>query len=877
MTSILSKLRLCLLAALVCLPAMAQRSRISINDCWSFILNPSGDAGDCAQAQTVSFPHTWNAVDCDDDTPGYFRGLGVYTRKVKVEPFAPESRVTVLFEGANQVTTLLVNGKLVGSHTGGYTAFSFDVTDYVQAGLNDFEIRVDNSHNPDIPPLSADFTFFGGVTRDVYLIYSPKAGISTTHYASDGVYVRTAKVEGNKAEVEISAMLSNTGEEQRKMTLQASILDRDGRQVAVASRKVKLPAHCSNAPQTLKATVPDVRLWSLDDPYMYRVKVSLSDAQSSDEVSVPLGVRTSRFDSEEGFFLNGEYVRLMGTNRHQDYLGKGYALSDEFHESDVRLLKEMGGNFLRVSHYPQDPVVMYECDKSGIVTSVEIPIVNAVTMSPAFKQNCLEMAREMMYQNWNHPSVLMWAYMNEVCLKIPQEYSEGQARKDYFAFMADVASSIESVFRTGDPDRYTMLPCHSNPEVYLEAGIGHIPMIIGFNIYDGWYRETFAYLATRLDHIHELYPDQPLLITEYGADVDPRVHSFNPERFDFSCEWGNLYHEAYIPIILSRKFVAGTTIWNLNDFYSENRGQAVPHVNNKGITGLDRTKKDPYYLYQAYLLESPVMHIVTSGWKLRCGVPVQDFKVYTNAGRVSACLNGESLGEFEVEAHIAHLPALKLRKGHNQLQVSGVVGGEQCFDVYDFDYRDYSIIEEDFNSLNVILGGRRVFEDNKARCVWVNEQEYTPGSWGYVGGRPYTTLSSRGVVPASTDNILMTDNNPVFQTVRSGIEEFRADVPAGEYSVYLYFCELSTVEPSEGLAYNFGNDQARPYSESVFDVEVNGRTVIKDCDIYSDVGAFRPVVRKISVSVAEGEGLSVRFSASKGEPFLNAIRIWREF
>lgn len=856
------------LAASTALTAFAQRTTVSINDCWNFSLGGG--------SSVVSFPHTWNAVDCDDDEPGYYRGVGVYRKSVRVDDLFPDQRVTVHFEGANQEVTLNVNGKKAGSHVGGYTAFAFDVSELVHVGDNEFEIVVDNSHNPDIAPLSADFTFFGGVYRDVYLIYTPEVSLSTTFFASEGVFVRTGEVSGDAAGLNVTAMLSNAGARKKKVNLSFEIFDPSGARVAESSGKVTLQAGAENVAVSRTVTVKNPELWSLENPEIYRVTARVRDGESVDEVSVPLGIRSFRFDNEEGFFLNGEHVKLMGTNRHQDYLGKGNAIPDEMHERDVRLLKEMGGNFLRVAHYPQDPVVMHECDRAGIVTSVEIPIVNAVTISDAFRENCVEMAREMMYQNFNHPSVVMWAYMNEVCLRIPEEYRKGEPRKEYFAFMSRTAREIEDVFRSGDPGRYTMLPCHSAPELYIEAGIGHIPMIVGFNIYDGWYREDFSHFAKRLDHIHRLYPDQALLVTEYGADVDPRVHSFLPERFDFSCEYGNLYHEAYIPVILDKKFVAGTTVWNLNDFYSEARGQAVPHVNNKGITGLDRSLKDTYYLYQAYLLDSPVMHICSSGWERRGGDRTQKFKVYTNAPEIDVTLNGVSLGRVSVSGHVAEFTA-GLRDGWNEILVSGEAGGETAHDRYRFEYRDYSVIDGNFTSLNVILGGRRFFEDNKAQCLWVPEQEYRRGSWGYVGGKPYVTKSSRGVVPASTDNILGTDNNPVFQTARSGIKEFRADVPDGSYSVYLYFCELSTVDPAEAPVYNFGAGGQRLYAGSVFDVSVGGRTVIKDCDIMSEFGEFRSVVRKVRVVVEGGEGLCIGFDAGIGEPYLNAVRIYREF
>ena len=859
----------------------AQRIKTTINDTWRFAMQETSAASvdfDDAAWETISIPHTWNALDTDDETPGYARGKGWYRRRIKIDDLLPGQRVGIHFEGANQVTVLYVNGHRVGNHTGGYTAFAFDITEYIHPGDNLFAIEVDNAHNPDIPPLSADYTFYGGIYRDVYLLYTPATHISTTHYASQGVYVRTESVKNGHAQIAIRTMLSNPGLQAKRVQLQHRIADREGRIVARSTERLKLAANTENQPTEQRLEIDGVRLWDTEDPHLYKVYTQLTVDGQTDEVVSPLGVRTFSFDPDSGFTLNGRTVKLIGTNRHQDYLKMGNALPDEMHERDVELLAEMGGNFLRVSHYPQDPVVMEMCDKIGIVTSVEIPIINAITRSDAFRENCRRMALEMIWQNYNHPSTVVWAYMNEVLLWPPYDPTDTADKADYFDWLLSIARTLEDTIRTTDPTRCTMLPCHSAHELYVESGIAALPQLLGFNIYDGWYRETFAYFGKRLDMLHELFPNQTLVVSEYGADVDPRIHSFAPERYDFSCEYGNLYHESYLPDILKRDFVAAASIWNLNDFYSENRGEAVPHVNNKGITGLDRSRKDSYYLYKAYFSSEPVLHICTSNWRQRCGAPQQRMKLYTNAPQVEVHVNGVPLGTFEVSDHIAEFD-VTLRTGENRISALGEVHGEHVEALYECRYHDMTDCSFDgFSSLNVLLGTNRCFEDPVRSTAWVAEQPYRAGSWGYIGGKVYRTLIRRGSVPASDAEILGTDNDPIYQTRREGIEEFRADVPDGAYSIYLHFAELNTIEPRPGLVYNLGNDALhQALRPRIFDIEINGCKVADALNIAEEHGTLRAVCRKFEVTVQDGRGLRIQFLPVEGEPALNAIRIYRNY
>ena len=872
---------------LVTSTAYSQRITQTINDGWKFTLldeDASAKNVDTSTWESVSIPHSWNAKDADDETPGYFRGKGWYRKRLSVEGLIPDQRVYLSFEGANQVTEVYVNGKYVGHHKGGYSAFIFDVTDYVQIGDNVLAVSVDNSHNVDIAPLSADFTFFGGIYRDVYLVYTPPTQISTTHYASSGVYLKATGITDAQAEVGVRTYVSNALNSAQKLILETEVLDAEGKRVAISNKKVDVKAGAVNIAIESGLSIPQPKRWDIDSPYLYRVysRLKTREGKIMDCVVNPLGIREYYFDAEKGFFLNGKFRKLIGTNRHQDYKDLGNALRDEMHVQDVRLVKDMGSNFLRVSHYPQDPVVMQMCDKLGILTSVEIPIVNAITQSEAFLQNCVEQVTEMIYQNYNYPSVVIWAYMNEVLLRPPFDASNQKERSDYLKFLYRIAAEVEAKIRTIDSERYTLLPCHSAYQLYQEAGITELPMLLGFNIYNGWYGGNLNGFEDKLEEIHQKFPGKPLFITEYGADVDVRIHSFSPVRFDFSCEFGNDYHEHYIPEILKRDYIVGATVWNLNDFYSEARRDAVPHVNNKGLVSTDRERKDTYYLYQAYLKEEPVLHIVSKTWTNRAGASLdgktcmQPLKVYTNAEKVEIFLNGKSLGQYPVAEKAASFE-IPFVDGRNVVEAVAEKNGQLSRDQYVCDFHCVSV-NNDFKEMSVLLGSNRYFEDRKASFCWIPEQAYTEGSWGYIGGERAVTKTRYGSLPASDIDILGTDQDPLFQTRRMGIEAFKADVPDGVYAVYLYWAELSSENKREALAYNLGNDVvAENYSNRVFSVDINGVSVAKQMNIAEEYGAERAVIKKYLVPVSQGKGLTVRLRAIESVPALNAIRIVKEY
>ena len=871
-----------------------QRVVYTINDGWKFTKGSPFEAQltDCDDSswETVNIPHTWNDKDADDETPGFYRGPVWYRKQLFIDKSQEGRRAVIYFEGANQEVRFYLNGQFVGEHKGGYTRFCFDITPYLCYGQeNLFAIYVNNVYNPNIPPLSADFTFFGGIYRDVYLQFMNPVHIATNDYASSGVYIRTPDVNNSAASVEITTLLTNDMPQATEIRVENIICGADGKEMKKTYAEVKLAAGETKTDISRKIKIDSPRLWDIDDPYRYMVYTRILDKRKGtllDEVVNPLGLRWFKFDPEKGFFLNGKGRKLIGTARHQDYFQKGNALRDELHVQDVLLLKEMGGNFLRVSHYPQDPVIMEMCDKLGIVTSVEIPVVNAVTETEEFLHNSVEMAKEMVRQDFNRPSVMIWGYMNEIFLRRP--YTEGKQLEDYYRFTEKVARALEATIREEDPSRYTMMAYHNMPQYYEDAHLTEIPMIQGWNLYQGWYEPDINEFQRLLDRAHKVYKGKVLMVTEYGPGVDPRVHSYQPERFDFSQEYGLVYHKHYLNEMMKRPFIAGSSLWNLNDFYSESRVDAVPHVNNKGVVGLNREKKDVYWFYKTALSRRPILVIGNREWKSRGGVVntaqkecVQSVPVFSNAEEVELFVNNKSVGKKKIANHCA-LFDVPFVDGENLLEAVAVTGDNKLRDMLRIQFQLVGSQLKDeavpFTEINVMLGSPRYFEDRAANVAWIPEQEYKSGSWGFIGGTSYRRKTGFGTMLGSDIDIHGTDMNPIFQTQRVGIRSFKADVPDGEYSVYLYWAELESDKEREALVYNLGADSEQTFAGNrSFGISINGTTVSDDFNVARDYGYARAVIKKFVITVKDGRGVSVDFHKKEGEPILNAIRIYRNY
>ena len=377
------------------------RLTTSFNSHWSFnksdIVLASQESYDDSSWNIVSLPHTWNDKDVlPDGDRGYYRGVGWYRKHISIPDNKLSKRFYLHFEGAGQLLKLYVNGELVGSHIGGYSAFTFDITKFLREGDNVLAIRLDNTPNSDIAPLSADFTFFGGIYRDVFLIETDPVHFEMLDYGSSGIYIQTPKVSQNSSSVKVKGTVRNDSDTNKKIDVKVSVYDGSHVRVAQIQKKLKIAAQDQSVFELSKSDLQNIHLWSPKSPNLYTAEVQVLDnGKVLDEVIEKFGFRWFHFDAKEGFFLNGKPLKLMGANRHQDYWGLGNALSDDLHRSDLQLLKQMGGNFIRLAHYPQDPAVLGAADELGLLVWEETPLVNEVTLSQQHDDNAEVMLKEM--------------------------------------------------------------------------------------------------------------------------------------------------------------------------------------------------------------------------------------------------------------------------------------------------------------------------------------------------------------------------------------------------------------------------------------------------------------------------------------------------
>ncbi|KIO78932.1 hypothetical protein TH53_01015 [Pedobacter lusitanus] len=862
----------------------AQSKLISLNEQWKFSKDQTSAEKPSSGLnwQNLSIPHTWNAEDVIDDTPGYYRGTGWYKRKLKLDVSLKNKEVFLVFYGVNQEAEVYVNGKSAGKHIGGYTGFTVPVSRLLNHQDDEIQVRVTNQFNEDIAPLTADFTFFGGIYRNVdLLITEPVHFARNDHGSNPGIYMTTPEVSEGKARVQVKSLIENASAAAEKVQVQNELIDQQGLVIATAFTDLVIPAgQTITAVQEFK-NISSPHLWSPENPYLYRIISKIITRKTNrtlDQVSSPLGFRWFRFDAEKGFFLNGQPLKLIGASRHQDYMGMGNAVPDVLQLRDVELLKKMGGNFLRVAHYPQDPQILEACDRLGILASVEIPVVNTITESAAFTQNCKQMQQEMIRQNFNHPSVVIWAYMNEILLR--PKFADDKIRQAvYFKHIVELAQTLDSLTRKEDPSRYTMIANHGAFDSYHKIGLTKIPMIVGWNLYSGWYSGNIADFGQFLDRHHQELADKPMLVTEYGADADPRIRSFSPVRFDKSLEYAIRFNQVYLNDIIKRPFVSGAMVWNLADFNSETREETMPHINNKGLLTLGREPKDSYFLYQAYLLHKPFLKIASAAWKNRTGIAgsarlfaTQPVQVMTNMKTAELFLNGKSLGMKEAVDHVC-VWQVPFVNGLNKLRAAAENSTDEL--ETDFKLQPFNLTDGlvPFDEVNILMGAKRFYINETTHQIWMPDQPYRKGGWGYIGGEAYKGTNNR-MSYGSDKNILDTDQDPVYQTQQVGIKQFRFDVPDGEYELCLHFAELTGGAAKESLAYNLDNNhQKEEVKQRIFSVYINGETFLENLNLAADYGYTTAVKKKTRVTVSGGKGISLDFKAINGIPVLNALQL----
>jgi beta-galactosidase len=878
-------------------PIQAQIKR-TINESWRFVKDSSIVTinhfnAHKKQTTLVDLPHTWNDKDVIDEKEGFYRGAGWYTKTIKIPTNYKDKEVFLYFEGVAMVSEVYINNKLANKHVGGFTRFVVPVSKFIDFDASkDFTtftvvVKADNSYDDDVPPLHADFTFFGGIYRDVNLVVTDKVHFSIEEDAANGVFITTPKVSAQKGEVALKVKIKNDDKATQNVKLVTKLYGPKQELVSEKVQTVKLKSGIANEFNFALNSVTNPELWSPDTPNLYKVVCEIYDSKTNqkiDESINSVGFRWFKFDADKGFFLNGKHLKLVGTNRHQDFKDISNAVPDHIHVEDILRLKAMGSNFLRIAHYPQDPIILEMCDRLGIITTVETPIVDTVTESEAFTQNCLSAQLEMIRQNYNHPSLIIWAYMNEVILH-PRYQKEKERYKKYTNYIVELAQKIENLTRAEDPYRYTMIPNHNSLERYHEAGLTAVPMIVGWNIYLGWYGGSYDLLPENIAKIRQAVK-KPMLITEYGVGVDPRLHTLNPMRFDYSHEYGTEYHKYYLEYFMKNDFIAGVNVWNYADFNSEDRIDAVQSVNNKGLVGLDRKPKDVFFYYQASLLKKPFVAISTNTWGQRSqvedkdgiGVATMPVQVFSNQNEVELFLNGKSLGNKKVEAKIAVFD-VPFVNGINKLRVI-TTGSDYQEDFSTIRINVIPISLKNFppKGFSINLGDQRFFYDDKIDQAWLFDKAYTKGSWGHIGGKPYIRPEKKMQQPyGAKQTILGTFNDPIYQTQLVGIEQYRFDVPAGVYEIKLHFAELEGSK-AKHLAFDLTEQtkEAAKVTNRNFSIDINDKNVIDKLDLLGDYGEYKAVKIKSEISVKEGEPLIVNFKKIVGEPILNAIEIYKK-
>lgn len=620
------------------------RNVIHLNRDWKFIQKDVGLPETLpTDWQSVDLPHTWNAVDGHDGGGQYDRGRYWYAKSFD-KPRQPlgGGKVYVEVLSAGQQASVYVNGQKVADHEGGYSAFRADITAVCKDTENLLVVACSNEEKSNVYPQAADFTFYGGLYRGVDLISVPDAHFDLDHFGGPGLTVTPKPLSCGGAAFELETWVKGGDE---NFTVLYSIKDGEGREVAGAARPV----------DSTKVTVyvPDVTLWDCDNPYLYTVTATLQRRNEAyDEISARSGVRSFSCDPNKGFILNGVPTPLRGVSRHQDMLYKGNALTREDHYNDARIIKELGANTIRLAHYQHSEDFYDACDELGFVVWAEIPFISVMSKDPAAHDNCVSQMTELITQAYNHPCICFWGISNEILIGgISDQLVENH-------------KALNALVKKLDPTRLTTIAHVSMTPV--ESPMHHITDVISYNHYFGWYGGKIEDNGPWLDMFHAKHPDLCLGMSEYGCEGIITYHGPNPACKDYSEEYQALYHEALAKVFEERPWIWSSHVWNMFDFGCAARNEGgVAGRNNKGLVTIDRkTRKDSFYVYQAYWSKKPMVHLAGRRYAQRAGQTTL-VKVYSNQPEVSLYLNGK-LVETRKEHRVFHF-TVALEEGFNIL------------------------------------------------------------------------------------------------------------------------------------------------------------------------------------------------------------------
>ncbi|MCE7796337.1 beta galactosidase jelly roll domain-containing protein [Sphingobium sufflavum] len=866
-------------------PAAASEGRhvTDLTHGWRFRFGDAGDAAatpgfDDSGWETVSVPHSWNVIGEYSLTrsakTNNKQGIGWYRTTVTAPAAAPGQRQYLDFEAVSKIADVWVNGVHIGQHRGAFSRFRLDVTKvWKPSAANLVAVRADNTKpavgntSAEVIPLSGDFFVHGGIYRPVSLVTTDGAGIDLLDLGGPGVYARATTITADKADVAILTRLRNSGAAARRLTVATRITDASGKIVAQGSQPLVLKPGAAEAKASLAITTP--HLWNgRADPYLYTVTAEVRDSDGKggtriiDRVTQPLGLRNFRFDANDGFFLNGKHLPLHGVSRHQDRLGQGWALSDANHAEDMALIAEMGANTVRQAHYQHADAWTTEADKAGMVVWAEVPYITSPTLeggvgSPVLWANAEQQARELVRQNYNHPSILMWSVGNEV--DSAKGFGVGgKAMPKPLALL----QKINAVVKEEDPFRpTTFADCCEDLGMMATAGekLAGTADLIGYNRYYGWYYPQPLKMAEQLgkemDKFHAKHPTLPISISEYGAggaisqhsdDVKTGFLNFigrpHPEDYE---SW---LHEQTWPVIRARPFIFASWVWAMFDFASDFRdeGDAVD-LNDKGLVTADRkTRKDAFYYYKAQWSGQPMLHL-TAKRHVDRAYPVIAVKAYSTADKASLTLNGAPLGEVACPDHICLWPAVTLRPGANIAVVNASVGGQQLSDSATWTGPDSQAgLRIDVGNLGSSrIGGKLYGSDSFVTGG-------TPMILNLVGMGGRRMMPERIIDAAQPDLYAYWREGPAFS--------YAIPLPNGRWTVTLHSFEPRTDSTVDG---------------TMMTVTANGKVALPAFNVRKVAGApLKGLTRSFPVMVKDGV-LKLDVSATGGKAVVAALEISR--
>ena len=563
---------------------------------------------------TVDLPHTWNARDGQDGGNDYWRGTCIYRTRFAAPQFNTASQqVWIQFDGVNASAHVVLNGSPVCNHDGGYSTFRANITELLR-DENELTVEVDNSKNDRVYPQKADFTFYGGIYRDVSLMVVSKNHFTLDYFGGPGIRI-TPTVQGADASVQVTTWHDGEGE------VSIELLDAAGNTVATG----KGP--------DITLTIFNAHLWNgVKDPYLYSCKARLVvNGTVEDETTTRFGVRSFKVDPKKGFFLNGKSYPLHGVSRHQDRKGLGNAITREMHDEDMALIKEIGANTIRLAHYQHDQYFYDLCDEVGMVVWAEIPYISE--HMPNGRENTISQMKELIIQNYNHPCIVCWGVSNEITISTKD-------KKD----MLDNHRQLNDLCHEMDETRLTTLACYAMCGPFNRSA--HITDMVSWNLYLGWYVPGFILNDLWMGFFHLCFPNRPFGYSEYGAEGMPNLHSTHPHRGDHTEEYQAKYHEYMLRCFKRHPWMWATHVWNMFDFAADARDQGgEPGMNHKGLVTFDRkTKKDSFYLYKAWWSDEAFVHICSKRFVERTG-STATVKVYSNQSTVALYVNGNKVGE----------------------------------------------------------------------------------------------------------------------------------------------------------------------------------------------------------------------------------------